>query len=60
MNFIKALSNFEFAQLLISKGAISVNAENKEKKTPLFKGSLSLFLLFEIINYFEQLKISII
>ena len=59
MNFIIALSNFEFAQLLISKGA-SVNAENKEKKTPLFEGSLSLFLLFEIINYFEQLKISII
>ena len=59
MNFIIALSNFEFAQLLISKGA-DVNAENKEKQTPLFKGFLSLFLLFEIINYFEQLKISVI
>ena len=58
MNFIIALSNFKFAQLLISKGA-SVNAENNWGQTPLFRGSLSLFLLFEIINYFEQLKISI-
>ena len=45
MNFIIALSNFEFAQLLISKGA-SVNAENSNKITPLIKGFLSLLTLF--------------
>ena len=43
------------AKLLIEKGA-NVNVENAKKETPLFIGSLlSLFLLFEIINYFRNI-----
>ena len=54
INFIIALSNFTIAQLLILKGA-SVNAENNQGKTPLFKGSLSLFYLFSIICWFTNI-----
>ena len=59
IEFIIAINSLEMTKLLIGKGA-DVNAYNKKNETPSFKGSLSLFLLFEIINYFEQLKISII
>ena len=45
VNFKIGFSNFEMSKLLIRRGA-NVNAENKYNATPLFKGSLSLLLLF--------------
>ena len=43
INFKIGLNNFEMLKLLIEKGA-NVNAENRNKQTPLFTGSLSFYL----------------